>query len=342
VIIECKPTAMAALRSSLHSQCILCGTDHPQGLRLAFNTHADGHVEAFFACDRLYQGYSGRLHGGVIAALLDSAMTNCLFGLGRVAVTGELKVRFLKPIIVCRPAIVSARLAESLAPLFKMSGEVCQNGEIRARATAKFMEVPISDSGLAPEGRMTHRFKPEKQPEEELVQHEPHKVFILDSNYYGSGQIPMIMREQVEKRVAEFVESCRREGVKVTHQRTEIFRELAGTEEHPDAETIYAGVRKRIPAMSLDTMYRTLRMLEGKGVISRAGSVKNRTRFDANTDRHHHFVCSECGFIGDFCSDVLNRFPTPAEVSAMGCVDSVYVELRGRCRKCQAKGRKSK
>ena len=151
VITEHKPTAIAALRSSLHSQCILCGADHPQGLRLAFNTHADGHVEALFACDRLYQGYSGYLHGGVIAALLDSAMTNCLFALGRAAVTGELNVRFLKPVIVSRPAVVSARLVESLAPLFKMNGEVRQNGDIMARATAKFMEVRISESGVAPE-----------------------------------------------------------------------------------------------------------------------------------------------------------------------------------------------
>ena len=98
--------------------------------------------------------------------------------------------------------------------------------------------------------------------------------------------------KQAEKRVADFVEVCRRQGVKATHQRTEILRELAGTQEHPDAETIYARVRQRIPAISLDTVYRTLRLLEEKGVIARVGSMRDRTRFDANTDRHHHFVCS--------------------------------------------------
>jgi uncharacterized protein (TIGR00369 family) len=140
--------AMAKLQTQLHSQCVLCGADHPQGLQLAFRTHADGHVEAEFPCDRLYQGYPGYLHGGIIAALLDSAMTNCLFAHGRVALTGELNVRFLKPVIVSRPAVVSARLAESFAPLFKMKGEVHQNGEIMARATAKFMEARISETGV--------------------------------------------------------------------------------------------------------------------------------------------------------------------------------------------------
>jgi Fur family peroxide stress response transcriptional regulator len=150
----------------------------------------------------------------------------------------------------------------------------------------------------------------------------------------------MITREQTAKRVAAFQAMCRSHGVKATHQRMEILRELAGTEDHPDVETIYERVRRRIPAISLDTVYRTLRMLEEKGVISRVGSIKDRTRFDANAERHHHFVCAQCGMIGDFTSEVLDRFPVPREVVGMGSVDGVYVELRGRCRKCQTEAKK--
>ncbi len=144
------------------------------------------------------------------------------------------------------------------------------------------------------------------------------------------------------RRVAEFVDACRRQGVKATHQRTEILRELAGTDEHPDAETVYQRVRRRIPAISLDTVYRTLKLLEERGVISRVGSTRDRARFDANTDRHHHFVCSECGMIGDFYSDALDRFPVPRQVAEMGSVEGVYVELRGRCRTCQTRAGKTR
>lgn len=150
----------------------------------------------------------------------------------------------------------------------------------------------------------------------------------------------MWTREQVDRRVADFLKECRRHGVKATHQRAEILRELAGTAEHPDAETIYVRVRRRIPAISLDTVYRTLRMFEEKGIIARVGSLRDRARFDANTDRHHHFVCSGCGMIGDFYSDALDRFPVPREVAEMGSVDGVYVELRGRCRTCDARAKK--
>lgn len=146
----------------------------------------------------------------------------------------------------------------------------------------------------------------------------------------------------IERRVADFVAVCRRHGIKATHQRTEILRELAATKEHPDAETIYMRVRQRIPAMSRDTIYRTLNLLEENGVIARVRSTRNRARFDANTDRHHHFVCMECGMIGDFYSDAMDRVPLPREVAAMGSVDGVYVELRGRCRKCQDRASKDK
>jgi Fur family peroxide stress response transcriptional regulator len=143
--------------------------------------------------------------------------------------------------------------------------------------------------------------------------------------------------KELERRVEAFPEVCRRYGVKATHQRSEIYRELAGTTEHPDAETIYSRVRKRIPAISLDTVYRTLRLFEEEGLISRVGSISERTRFDANIDRHHHFICTECGFIGDVYNEEWNHVQPPGDVMAMGKVDSVHVELRGLCKACQRK-----
>jgi Fur family peroxide stress response transcriptional regulator len=100
---------------------------------------------------------------------------------------------------------------------------------------------------------------------------------------------------------------------------------------------IYLRVRQRIPAISVDTIYRTLKLLEGKGVIARVASTRDRARFDANMERHHHFVCIQCGMIGDFYSDLLDRLPVPGEVAEMGSIEGVYVELRGICRKCKQK-----
>ena len=101
---------------------------------------ANGGVEASFSCEQRYQGYNGYLHGGIISALLDSAMTNCLFAQGRAALTGVLNVRFLKPVIVNLEATVTARMKKSAPPLFYMVAELLQNGRIMAKSTATFME----------------------------------------------------------------------------------------------------------------------------------------------------------------------------------------------------------
>jgi Fur family peroxide stress response transcriptional regulator len=143
-----------------------------------------------------------------------------------------------------------------------------------------------------------------------------------------------------EEWVAGFVEACRRLGIKATHQRREIYGELAATEEHPDAETVYERVRSRIPSISLDTVYRTLRLFEEEGLIARVGPGGNRARFDANTERHHHFVCKGCGRIGDVYSKALDSFSPPTAALEIGTVDSVHVEFRGFCKSCRSKRRR--
>jgi Fur family peroxide stress response transcriptional regulator len=137
-------------------------------------------------------------------------------------------------------------------------------------------------------------------------------------------------------RIGWFLERCQRAGIKATHQRTEIFRELVQTEEHLDAEAIYERVRRRIPAMSQDTVYRNLRTLAEQRIIQKVGAIGCRTRFDANLDPHHHFVCTTCGLIRDFYSRELERFKPPRPVREMGSVDSVHLELRGICNACRS------
>lgn len=151
----------------------------------------------------------------------------------------------------------------------------------------------------------------------------------------------MVTKAEIERRVNDFVLLCRHHGIKATHQRIEILRELAGSEEHPNADTIYKRIKKRIPAISLDTVYRTLRLLEEKEIITRVGLLQERDRFDANRRRHQHFVCSECGLIRDFYSETFTQLQTPPEVAKMGLVDNVYIELRGRCKQCCDKSKKA-
>ena len=144
-------------------------------------------------------------------------------------------------------------------------------------------------------------------------------------------------RERGEQRLEHMKAVARAAGVALTHQRLEIFRELAGMEQHPDAESLYRGVRRRLPTVSLDTVYRTLWLLHGLGLVSTLGPRQDGIRFDANLDRHHHYVCTRCGLVRDFQSAALNGLRVPSAVRALGAVTEARVEVRGVCAKCRAR-----
>jgi Fur family transcriptional regulator, peroxide stress response regulator len=140
--------------------------------------------------------------------------------------------------------------------------------------------------------------------------------------------------DEIQHRMTRFKEALARAGVKLTHQRLEIFSEVARTGEHPDAETVFRGVRERLPTVSLDTVYRTLWLLIDLGVLITLGPPRGRVRFDANMRPHHHFVCVHCGRAHDFYSPVFDALQIPAAVKAWGRVERTLVEIRGLCARC--------
>ncbi|SDP56649.1 Fur family transcriptional regulator [Desulforhopalus singaporensis] len=146
-----------------------------------------------------------------------------------------------------------------------------------------------------------------------------------------------IKQKEVEQRMDHFEAVCRAEGIKLTHQRIEIFREIAQAGDHPDADLVFRRVRNRIPTISLDTVYRTLWLLNDLGLVVTLITSRGRTRFDANLSRHHHFVCGRCGFTRDFYSDNLDNISLPESVATYGEVEATHVEVRGLCHRCAVK-----
>lgn len=143
-----------------------------------------------------------------------------------------------------------------------------------------------------------------------------------------------VSKNIVEQRMNAFLAACVEQGVKLTHQRMEIFRELASTEEHPDTATLYARVKRRIPTISLDTVYRNLKLLAEHGIITAVGMSQDRQRFDANMDEHHHFVCVKCGMVRDFHTASMGPLATPEEAKSFGIPVSMHLEIKGVCRAC--------
>jgi Fur family peroxide stress response transcriptional regulator len=148
-----------------------------------------------------------------------------------------------------------------------------------------------------------------------------------------------VSKKDIEQRMVRFEKACRNSGSKLTHQRVEIFREVAQTGDHPDVENVYQGVRKRVPTVSRDTVYRTLWWLKNLGLITVLGPPRERARFDANLNPHHHFVCTQCGLTRDFFSDEFDSLKLPDSLLSIGQAEKIQVEVIGFCHKCATKGK---
>jgi Fur family peroxide stress response transcriptional regulator len=144
---------------------------------------------------------------------------------------------------------------------------------------------------------------------------------------------------EIERRIASFKEAVKASGVKLTHQRLEVFREVAASLDHPDADTIFRAVRRRVPTVSLDTVYRTLWQHNDLGLITTRGPRRESVRFDANLTHHHHYVCVQCGLARDFESAALSALRPPEAVKRLGSISGTHVEVRGICELCMKRAR---
>lgn len=135
---ESQPTPVIKPRHETHPDCIVCGLRNPIGWKLQFQTDGDA-VLLRLHLSELLQGYAGVTHGGVVATLLDAAMTHCLFAKGIEAVTGDLNIRYRYPVPVNATVTVRAWMDLPCPPLYKMKSEIILNEKVLARANARFV-----------------------------------------------------------------------------------------------------------------------------------------------------------------------------------------------------------
>jgi Fur family ferric uptake transcriptional regulator len=86
---------------------------------------------------------------------------------------------------------------------------------------------------------------------------------------------------------------------RMTHQRQVILEEVTKDPGHPTADEVYERVRKRLPRISMGTVYRNLDILASTGAISKIEPGLPQMRFDGKTRDHYHLTCVRCGKIED-------------------------------------------
>lgn len=125
--------------------------------------------------------------------------------------------------------------------------------------------------------------------------------------------------------------------LRMTEQRKIILEELRRLCTHPTANEVYEIVRKRLPRISLGTVYRNLEILSETGMIQKLEMAGTQKRFDGNTENHYHVRCLGCGRVDDVAIEPISSIDSALD----GVIDYRIVwhrlEFMGFCPKCQFK-----
>ncbi|MCR4322511.1 MAG: transcriptional repressor [Candidatus Azambacteria bacterium] len=120
-----------------------------------------------------------------------------------------------------------------------------------------------------------------------------------------------------------------------TKQKTAIITYLRSVKTHPTAEMVYLALKKKMPQLSLGTVYRNLDAYaqEGKSLLF---EVKGQQRFDGDVSPHSHFACDACGGV----QDLWFALPLPKvkkHLSHGASVRSIDVLIKGQCDTCNVR-----
>jgi Fur family peroxide stress response transcriptional regulator len=127
-------------------------------------------------------------------------------------------------------------------------------------------------------------------------------------------------------------------GRALTPQRRAVLRVVAESEEHPTANEIFEAARRELPSISFATVYNSLKYLKGEGLVREINFGKGSSRYDRETARHDHAVCSRCGKLSDFDLAETTQLIRAAARRSRFKPESIHLTLVGLCPGCQRQG----
>ena len=127
--------------------CFVCGVENPAGLHAHFYQIADDTCVGRFLPDPQHQGYPGRVHGGVVAAMLDETLGRTVWGDASTwGVTAELTIRYKAPVPLGEMLTVVGRLTSNKRRLFTAEGELLlADGTVAVVARGKYVKLDLGD-----------------------------------------------------------------------------------------------------------------------------------------------------------------------------------------------------
>ena len=144
------------------------------------------------------------------------------------------------------------------------------------------------------------------------------------------------------EKIRQMEATCRARGLSLTHQRRALLSALACRKDHPTADQLYDDLCKNIKGLSRTTVYRILETFVRIGLVVKISSQQAKARFDADTSRHHHISCVECGEVADLFDPAFNLPELPDEHPSGFQLYDYAITFIGLCPRCQRDGSHTK
>jgi Fur family peroxide stress response transcriptional regulator len=136
---------------------------------------------------------------------------------------------------------------------------------------------------------------------------------------------------------AQFRDLAWKSGLAATHQRHVVYEAVVASHGHRSPEQIYAAVRKRVPSISLATVYNNLRLFVEHGLLREVTPHASTLRVDGNLEPHHHLVCSRCKSVQDIEGEFVDFKRLSRQLPDGFDLTQPLVEVFGLCRRCSTK-----
>jgi Fe2+ or Zn2+ uptake regulation protein len=133
----------------------------------------------------------------------------------------------------------------------------------------------------------------------------------------------------------KLIQQLRERRIAVTPQRLAVMAALQGRRDHPTADHIYQEVRRQLPAISFNTVYKTLEILCQQGMVIKVNPLHAVARYDGETGRHAHLICRQCHQIIDLDWEGLEVPALPAEALQGFQIEHPSLTFWGLCPRCQ-------
>ncbi len=133
----------------------------------------------------------------------------------------------------------------------------------------------------------------------------------------------------------DFRQLCEAAGLAVTHQRQVLYEVLRSIPGHPSPEEVYLRVKRRIPSVSLATVYKNIHSFLDAGIFREVSLHHGSLRVETNARPHHHLVCIVCKSISDIDEKDLGFRHASGPLPGGFVVERYAVDLLGRCAACQ-------